>query len=670
MVTCAGDAHRAGGTDRGGLVTRRRPSPAGRGAALALGIVLAACARGESRDVWSAIRERAFLGFLERNPITSTYLGGSGYSARLAAVDGRLPDVTPEGRAAAIAFYRGMLAEVEGVDPAGLSADDAIDRDLVRAQLQFVLRLAGDLRYHQRSLDTDMVAPFRGVDWQLQQMTAAGEGRAGTRAEWERVLERVRAVPAYLKAVEANLREGLREGNTPDWRMVRHDGVDSVPGHAAYFRDTLPDLAARLAGVEPWAADVAAALRRAGEEAAAAFEALGVFLERELAALPRVDRYAAGETEYEWRLRNNFRFGADRSAAALFGYGQREVEESRALLVGAAREVARRRGLRLPWDGREAAGRSVRAVMDHLARDHPRSDEEMFRIYRAKAQALVEFARRHGMFDLPAEYRLEIVPTPPMLESTLEAAYYPAPPFKPAGIGRFYLTASRGDLGILKEHNVHAVADLCAHEGFPGHDWHHQFMRARARRIANVRWLTPGAVEDSSSMWQDSLAAEGWGLYAEQLMGEPQPGAPRGFYTPEERLYQLKWQLLRAARVRIDVGIHTGRMGFDEAVAYYLENVEFLPGACDAGGGDPIRAAACNTAGRAIYRYSKWPTQAITYNLGKRDILDLRDRVRAIQGDAFSLRAFHERFMEQGTIPAGYFREAFLGASGPAGTGP
>jgi uncharacterized protein (DUF885 family) len=179
-----------------------------------------------------------------------------------------------------------------------------------------------------------------------------------------------------------------------------------------------------------------------------------------------------------------------------------------------------------------------------------------------------------------------------------------------------------------------------------------------------VRWLTPGAVEDSSSMWQDSLAAEGWALYAEQLMGEPQPGAPRGFYTPEERVYQLKWQLLRAARVRIDTGLHTGRIGFDEAVGYYLEHVEFLPDACGAGaGGDPVRAAACSTARRAVYRYSKWPTQAITYNLGKRDILELRDRVRAIQGDAFSLRAFHERFMEQGTIPAGYFRDAFLRAS-------
>ena len=156
------------------------------------------------------------------------------------------------------------------------------------------------------------------------------------------------------------------------------------------------------------------------------------------------------------------------------------------------------------------------------------------------------------------------------------------------------------------------------------------------------------------------MSAEGWALYAEQLVGEPQTGSPGGFYTPEERLYQLKWQALRDARVRIDTGLHTGRMSFDEAVAYYLDNVELLPDACDGGGKDPLKAAACNAARRAIYRYSKWPTQAITYQLGKRDILDLRDEVRRRLHDRFSLRDFHERFLSAGTIPAGYFRDRLL----------
>jgi uncharacterized protein (DUF885 family) len=163
-------------------------------------------------------------------------------------------------------------------------------------------------------------------------------------------------------------------------------------------------------------------------------------------------------------------------------------------------------------------------------------------------------------------------------------------------------------------------------------------------------------------MWQDSMASEGWALYAEELMAEPVTGSTTGFYSPAERLYQLQGQLMRAARVRIDIGIHTGRMTFDEAVAYFGEHVEFYPDAPAAAGKDPTARAITTTANRAIYRYSKWPTQAITYNLGKGEILALREAARAREGSAFSPRAFHERLMRQGTIPAGFTREVVLGS--------
>lgn len=620
--------------------------------------------------MWSEIRERYFRGFLERNPITATYLGADGYAAEFADINGRLPDPTPEARAAETAFYRGIAAELEKVDPGTLSAEEAIDRDVVRAQIAFILHMNEDLRFYQKSVETYMVAPFRGVDWQIPQMSDLGRGDFGTEREWDLARQRVTAIPSYLRAVEANLREGIKAGNLPDFRMVQDDGIEAAGSSATYFRVTLPDLAGRHLEEQPYHDRVASELREAGEQAAAAFEALAAFLEEAYRPAAGVDRFAAGEAEYLWRMRHNLRLDPSETPERLFDYGHRKVLESQDRLIEVARDVATRRRLRLDWNGRAAALRSVRRVMDDLSRDYPKNDEEMFHAYRARALDLVEYARRHGMFALPEEYKLEIVETPPVLQSTLEAAYYPAPVFRPGGAGRFFLTPARGDVGVLKENNIHAVADLCAHEGFPGHDWQYQFMRARAASISTVRWLTPGAVEDASSMWADSMSSEGWALYAEELMGEPQPGAPGGFYTPEERIYQLKWQVLRDARVHVDTGLHTGRLGFDQAVDYFLEHVELLPGACGDDGGDPVRKAACNAARRAIYRYSKWPTQAITYHLGKRDILDLRRRCREIQGDAFDLRRFHERFLSVGTIPAGYVRDRFLDAcrgDAPAG---
>jgi uncharacterized protein (DUF885 family) len=214
----------------------------------------------------------------------------------------------------------------------------------------------------------------------------------------------------------------------------------------------------------------------------------------------------------------------------------------------------------------------------------------------------------------------------------------------------------------LQSNNRAALADLSAHEGFPGHDWYYKVMTQYRDTISPVRWLTPGAVEDSSSMWEDSMASEGWALYSEALMAEAQPGAPNGFYTPEERLYQLQGKLYRDLRVRVDTGIHTGRMSYGKAVDLFSEVVDFLPGSCGDAAAlkNDAKRASCESAERGIFRYSKFPTQAITYRLGKDEIFELRREAVNSLGDKFSAKTFHVQFMRQGTIPAGYFREELL----------
>ena len=185
-------------------------------------------------------------------------------------------------------------------------------------------------------------------------------------------------------------------------------------------------------------------------------------------------------------------------------------------------------------------------------------------------------------------------------------------------------------------------------------------MTEHKNEISNIRWLTPGAVEDSSAMWADSMATEGWGLYSEELMSEPVTNRKYGFYSAGEYLYELQGQLLRAVRIRVDVGMHTGRMSFDDAIDYFTEHVLFTPGARLRAATDPAAKAAFDSATRAIYRYSKWPTQAITYNLGKNAIIELREACKTRSGAGFSAKKFHERFMSQGQIGVAYIRDQFL----------
>jgi len=638
-----------------------------------LALTLACRAVDRKAAGFVGLRDEYFVGFLKFNPVTCTYLGGDGASPELAATLRQLKDYSEMGRRYEMEFYRKIQTELAAIDPKTLSPDETVDLQVMQAQLRFLLHQSLDRKYYQRALDTYVVEPFRAVDWQIQQMKDLGGGNFGTEHEWEDLSARVDTIPAYLDTALENLRLGVSAGNYPDHRMVELDGIKAARSNASYFREKLLEQTRTYLSNQDYKERILSTLTARTLAAGAAYVEFDhslsdIFMDERgaqgAAFRPayREDHFALGEMEYDWSMRNNLKM--DRTSSQLFDDGEKRVAETQALMASTAQAIAAKRGLKLAWGSPVEAHASIRKVMDLLSQDFPKSDEEMFQGYRAKAQQLVTYAREKKMFDLPVDYRLDILETPAVLRDSVDASYYPAPPFKKSGIGRFYLTPTGGVLGRLKENNFHAMADLCAHEGFPGHDWYYQFLRSHNAAVSPIRWLTPGAVEDSASMWEDSPAAEGWALYAEALMAEPQSGAPDGYYTPEEKLYQLQGQLLRDARVHLDSGLHTGRLSFDQAVDYYTENVDFLPKACQAKVDDEIRRASCDTARRAIYRYSKWPTQAVTYQLGKEAILGLREEYRKARGADYSEREFHERLMSQGTIPLGYIRDRVLHPEG------
>ncbi|HLM54970.1 MAG TPA: DUF885 domain-containing protein [Pyrinomonadaceae bacterium] len=613
--------------------------------------------------------DRYVVEFLRRNPTVNTYLGGAALDPSLKEADGRLRDHSPAALAEEDRWLADTQKTFEGFDPQTLSPARRIDREVALAQIRFLLRQHQTRRYQERAVDTYASDPFRAVDWQLQGMTQTGPNSYGTAEEWRLVAARLADVPRFLSVARAQLEAGVKSGNTADWRMLLRDGVNTSEANARYFAEEFPKLAEGRIALGEASGQLLSQVKDASAKAADAYRQFGDFFKQTFfdqgptGLAPKeqfkADRFASGEEEYNWAVRNNLRM-PDATAASLYDGAMAVVDDTRRQMVEVARAVGAKRGLKLPEDGNEA----VRAVFDELGKDYPKNDDEMVAWYRETCFRVVDYARRTGVFDVPADYKLDVTITPPPLRTSIEgAAYYPAPPFKTSGVGRFYVSPTEGDVELLKENNRAALADLAVHEGFPGHDWHYKVLAQYKNDIAPVRWLTPGAVEDSSSMWQDSMASEGWALYSEALMAEPAEGAPEGFYTPEERLYQLKGKLYRDLRVRVDTGLHTGRLSYDDAVTLFSEVVDFLPGRCGEGAGQsPAKAASCKTAEGAIFRYSKWPTQAITYRLGKDQIYALRDEARRAVGSGFSPKEFHLLFMRQGTIPSGYFREELLRA--------
>ena len=615
--------------------------------------------------------ERAYVVYLlGQFPVVATYLGGSALDASLMDVDARLRDYSPDALAAEDARFADFRKQFAGFDASTLSPRRRIDRDVAIAQIEFLLHQHDVRKYQERSIDSYVDEPFRGVDFQLQGMAKNSDGSYGGAAEWRRVAGRAGHVAQYLLTAQKQLEAGIKDKNTPDWRLIMAYGLKSARADADYFDKTLPAIAReRITGTQ--SEKLLQAIDEASKGAAQSYRNFATFVARAYFVNPagkdasalkpafRADRYAFGEQEYDWALKNNLRL--DTTAAQLYEESWPVVEATRNTMIALARDIAKTHGWQAP-EGPEA----VRAVFDKVSEDAPKSDDEMIQWYRDTGARIVKYARDTGLFDVPADYQLEVTVTPPPLRSSIDgAAYYPAPPFKKSGVGRFYVTPTDNDAAKLHEiHNRGAMADLAAHEGFPGHDWHYRVMTEFRDDISLVRWLTPGAVEDSSSMWSDSMAAEGWALYSEALLAEPQPGAPTGFYTPEEHLYQLRGQLYRDLRVRIDTGLHTGRMTIPQAIDLFSEVVDFLPGSCS----DPkalklaAKRASCSDATDAIQRYARWPTQAITYRLGKEQILALRKRAQEALGPKFSAKQFHLEFMRQGTIPPGYFGDELIAA--------
>lgn len=82
------------------------------------------------------------------------------------------------------------------------------------------------------------------------------------------------------------------------------------------------------------------------------------------------------------------------------------------------------------------------------------------------------------------------------------------------------------------------------------------------------------------------------------------------FQDPGSEYGRLTTNLLRAARLVVDPGIHADGWSRDQAVAYFRET-----GAAD----EPVIQAE-------VDRYVAWPGQALSYKVGELAIRELRAR--------------------------------------------
>jgi len=192
-----------------------------------------------------------------------------------------------------------------------------------------------------------------------------------------------------------------------------------------------------------------------------------------------------------------------------------------------------------------------------------------------------------------------------------------------------YLTEPSGKLGYFWQATAEDPRPITVHEGIPGH----YFQLCLA-------WKNEDPIRRH---YYDSGANEGIGFYAEEMMLQS------GLFddSPHTREIIYNFMRLRALRVEVDVKLALGEFTLEQAAKYLQEKV-------------PMDA---DTARQEAIAFSTGPGQAITYQIGKLQIVKFLADARMQEGDKFNLRAFHDFVWKNGNVPISLQRWEFLGTA-------
>ncbi len=491
---------------------------------------------------------------------------------------------------------RDKILEEIAAERAHASAVEALDD----AGLSGEARFERDLELHNVRLnlfETDAVRRWE------RRSTAAGElgdavflifarGAAPLAERLDRIADRLEAAPAFLE--QAKTRAVGRQVGI--WQRTE----------ARYTKD-LPSLFAevRVAADGVIGGAQLAHLDRAIAVASAALESYAGWVTETMA--DATDDWPLGAELYDELVR--LRAFEDLDAEAILQIGYDQLATNLAARRTAARELD--------------PDADLPTVIDRLKSDQPASFEAALTGYRDVMARARAYLIEHDLATIPDDERIEVIETPEYLRSVMPFAAYFAPArFDADQRGIYVVTpAVDDDPNFMREHYWGAISNTSIHEAYPGH---HLQLAVASHHPSMTRMLI-----------EAPEFVEGWGMYSEQMMRE------EGFDDgPAFRVSMYTDAVWRACRIILDVRMHRGELTPDEATEFMVEHTGF----------EVANARA------EVRRYTYTPGYQLSYLLGKVLILGLREDERRRRGADFSLKAFHDTLLRNGSLPISFHR--------------
>ncbi|HXL24279.1 MAG TPA: DUF885 domain-containing protein [Chthoniobacterales bacterium] len=248
----------------------------------------------------------------------------------------------------------------------------------------------------------------------------------------------------------------------------------------------------------------------------------------------------------------------------------------------------------------------------------------------AKELSIRKFLGEHGILTVPdwlQHYTLRSMPEfLRALQGFGETDDFTSPSRLNANCIR-YVTEPSQNLGYFWRATAQDPRPICVHEGIPGHYFQ-----------LCLSWKHENPIRRH---YYASTANEGIGFYAEEMMLQA------GLFddSPHTREIIYNFMRLRALRVEVDVRLALGQFTLDQAAKYLHDKV-------------PMDA---ETAREEATAFATGPGGAISYQIGKLQIVKFLADARLQQGERFNLRAFHDFVWKNGNVPISLQRWEYLG---------